>query len=383
MADSDPRRISYRIAVSLAFFINGAGFACIACRLPDIQKRLNLDEGQLGLALFACAVGAFLGVGRAGRACARLGTHRVVLWFGLGTCLFLSLLPFATAYWVLCLVFAAFGACAGTMDMAMNANGVSVEKLFPKPIMSSLHGMFSLGGLFWAGVGWTVVKLGVSAQAHFVGASLVLGLLVVWLVPRLLRSTPDPSQLGPPFAFPSRSVLVIGLIAFCAFLCEGAMGDWSAIYLQRNLHQTPAYSTLGYLAFTLTMTITRFGGDAVLHRWGPTRTLRVSGLITFLGLGAALWFGIPWLTVVGFASVGLGMATAAPIAFSLGGRIGGDDPAHAIASIAMLGYLAFLIGPALIGFLARLTSLRDALVLVVILAFAIVVLAGFAARSSD
>jgi hypothetical protein len=277
--------------------------------------------------------------------------------------------------------FILFGACTGIMDVAMNTNGVAVEKLEPKPIMSSLHGMFSLGGLVWAAIGWLVVKCGISVQVHFVSAAILLACVLFWIEPRMLRSTPNPDHLAPPFAIPEKAVLVVGIIAFCAFLSEGAMGDWSAIYLRKFLHQTPAFSTLGYFAFSLAMTATRFGGDAVLHRWGATTTLRVSGLVTTVGMGLALWFAVPWLTIVGFASVGLGMATVAPVAFSLGGRIGGDKPDHAIGSIATLAYVAFLVGPALIGFLAKSLSLRDALSVVVLLAIMIVLLSGFASKT--
>jgi len=277
--------------------------------------------------------------------------------------------------------FVCLGACTATMDVAMNTNGVAVEKLHPKPIMSSLHGMFSLGGVVFAGVGWLVVKLGVSVPMHFCGAGLLFALALLGLSPRLLQSASNPDQTSPAFVLPEKAVMIVGIIAFCAFLSEGAMGDWSAIYLRKVLHQSAAASTLGYLAFTVSMTATRFGGDAVLHRWGSVSTLRMCGLITAIGMGAALWFAVPWLTIVGFASVGIGMATVAPIVFSIGGRLGGDHPDHAISSIATMSYTAFLVGPAFIGFLAKSFSLRDALGLVVLLALTIVLLSGFAAKT--
>lgn len=368
-----------RVAVSLAFLVNGAFFACLACRIPDIQYRLKLDEAQLGLAFLTCATGAILGVASAGYVCARFGSHRTTVFSGLACCLFLALLGFAGGFTGLMASFIGFGLGTGIMDVSMNTNGVAVEKLLPKPIMSSLHGMFSLGGLSFAGVGWLVVKLGASVELHFVCAAILFASVLLWILPRLLPAVTDPGHVPPAFVLPERSVIAVGVIAFCAFLSEGAMGDWSAVYMRKVLHQTPAASTLGYFGFALAMTATRFGGDVILHRCGPTNTLRVCGSITAIGLGAALWFALPWLTVIGFATVGLGMATVAPIAFSLGGRIGGDRPDHAISSIASMGYMAFLVGPGLIGFVAKSWSLREALALVVILALAIVALSGFAA----
>ncbi|MDR3691098.1 MAG: MFS transporter [Fimbriimonas sp.] len=367
-----------RAAVSLAFFVLGGCFACIACRIPDIQRSLGMDEAQVGLALMSCAVGALAGVAVAGGICARNGSHKVTVWAGVGCCVCLAGLSIAWNLWVLFGVFLCYGALSGVMDVAMNTNGVAVEKQIGRPIMSSLHGMFSLGGLVWAGVGWALVKMGISVPEHFVGASVLLAGTMLWILPSMQVAIPPKDKLTPAFVLPERAVLLIGIIAFSAFLSEGAMGDWSAIYLRKVLHQSDAASTLGYFAFSLAMTTTRFGGDSVLRRFGPTATLRVSGLITAVGLGSALWFGIPWLTILGFATVGLGMATVAPIAFSVGGRMGGDNPDHAIGSIATMAYIAFLVGPSAIGFIAKSSSLREALIVVVVLSLTIVALAGAA-----
>ena len=149
-------RMNTRLAVSFTFFVNGAFFACLACRIPDIQHRLAIDEAQLGFGLLSGAVGAFGGVASSGRACAKYGSHRVAVGTGLAACIFLPLLSLAPNLWSFMLDFVCLGACTATMDVAMNTNGVAVEKLHPKPIMSSLHGMFSLGGVVFAGVGWLV-----------------------------------------------------------------------------------------------------------------------------------------------------------------------------------------------------------------------------------
>ncbi len=346
--------------------------------MPDLERRLGLDDGQLGLALLFCAAGAMLGVSTAGRFSARNGSHRATVLSGLGFCLLLPLLAFAPNWALLSLVFVGFGFCGGTMDVSMNANGVAVEKLCAKSVMSSLHGMFSLGGLVAAGAGWLLLKGGVSLQAHFISGALALAAPLLFVAPRMLPSLPAPGATPRGFVLPERAVLIIGIIAFCAFLSEGAMADWSAIYLRVGLRQSPAFSALGYFAFAACMTGMRFGGDALLNRVGANRTLRLCGLVSAVGMGLALWLGNPWLTTLGFASVGCGMATVAPVAFSAGGRIGGDNPDHAIGSVATMGYTAFLVGPALIGYVAKLWSLRDALCLVVVLALMIVALAGFA-----
>ncbi len=365
-----------RIAVSTVFLVCGLGFGILACRIPDIQRQLNIDEAQLGLAILIGAVGGVLGVANAGRICARQGSHRVAIFAGLAFSISLFLLSLAPNFLMFSVCFIAFGASGATMDVAMNINGVAVEKLNQRPIMSSLHGMFSLGGLVSAGVGWFLLKQGVTVGVHFFGGTILLACLLFFSSRRLLPSSPDPNHIPPSFVLPEKSVVAVGVIAFSAFACEAAMGDWSAIYLRKSLHQSPAYSALGYFAFALTMTATRFGGDAVLHKWGPPATLRICGLLTAIGMGTALFLRIPWVTLLGFGSVGLGMATVAPVAFGVGGRIGGDNPDHAISSVATMGYTAFLVGPGCIGFIAKNWSLRDALFVVVILSLVIVALSG-------
>ena len=372
-----------RQAVALTFFVNGGLFACLACRLPDIQHRWHFDDAQLGGILFSGAVGAVTGVAVAGRICSRFGSHRIVVLSGISAATLLAFFSILPIQILLIPVFFLFGGCASTMDVAMNVNGVAVEKDLGKPIMSALHGMFSLGGLSFGLVGWALLKLHATVPEHFIGVCSLFVLTLVTLYPRLLPAIPSPDSLAPAFALPDRRVVVVGLIGMCAFLCEGAMGDWSAIYLRDSLHQSPAMSAVGYLAFTLSMTSMRFGGDHLLERLGANVALRICGTITAVGMGLALLVGNPITTVIGFASVGIGMAVVAPIAFSLGGKIGGDNPDHAIASIATLSYSAFLFGPALIGFIAKAESLRAALAIVVILAVAITLLSGFIDRKAD
>ena len=370
-----PKTKLARYAVSAGFLVNGGIYGMLACRLPDIQHRLSLDDGQLGTALMLCSFGSLFGVANGGRLSNRQGSHRVVMGMGIAFSCLIPFLAWAPSYLALIAVFVLFGFCGATMDVAMNVNGVAVEKELPKPIMSSLHGMWSLGGFISAGVGWLVVRGGVSAFHHFLFGGMAMVTIVLVASRFLLPATPSGED-APAFVIPDRPVLLIGLICLCAFLCEGAMGDWSAIYLRQVLHQTPSFSTLGYFAFAFVMTSTRFFGDSILHRWGPSVTMRTGSAIALVGMAAGLLSGIPIPTIIGFACVGFGMATVAPIGFSLAGKVGGENPDHAIASVATMGYSAFLIGPAAIGWIAKATSLRAAMSVIVLLCFAILVLSS-------
>ena len=336
----------------------------------------------MGSVLLVAAAGALTGVAFAGRVSVHLGSHRAAIACTASACAFLDVVGLTGSLFGLLVGLFGFGASSGVLDVAMNANGVAVEKLYGRPIMSSLHGMFSLGGVSFAAVGWAVLRLGVSMPVHFVGATLGFLLVLVCVAKKMLPSFVDASAVTSAFAMPDPRIWAIGCIGFCAFLCEGAMGDWSAVYLRNVEHLSASAATYGYFAFTLSMTLTRFAGDKILGRWGPALTLRVCGLLTALGMGTALWIGTPQLAVVGFASVGLGMATVAPVAFGLGGKVGGRNPDQAIASVATVSYTAFLLGPAAIGFLASATSLRAALAVIVVLSIGISLLAGVASREA-
>lgn len=280
-----------RWVVSLAFLICGALFATLACRIPEIQAAHHLTDGQLGATLLFSAGGALLGVGFAGSACVRWGSHRATLLTTVLSCAFLFGVGIAPTYFTLAVCLLGFGACTGMMDVAMNSNGVAVERAMGKSIMSSLHGMFSLGGLVFAGVGWLILKLGLGLALHFALICGTCALAMVILAPGMLVSMVAPSDVKSAFALPDRRIWAIGAIGFCAFLCEGAMGDWSAVYLHKVQHLSASEATYGYLGFTFAMTAMRFAGDRLMEWMGPSKTLQVFGAVTTVGMTAALWLG--------------------------------------------------------------------------------------------
>lgn len=345
-----------------------------------MQHRLDLTDAQLGLALFGLAVGALVGFAAAGALCGRFASRLVTAGFGLGTCFVLATIPFASNLIGLTTVLAFFGLCIGAMDVAMNANGVEVESLFGRSIMSSLHGMYSLGGLCGALTGLLLVKIGVSVEVHLIGtASVLVGVCLV-SYGLMVGAKPVRHEDHPVFALPSKPLAAIGVIVACSYLCEGAMGDWSGVYLRDSLKTTEAFAVSGYVVYSLVMTVSRFTGDAFLMRWGPKRVLRLAGSIAAGGFGLALVVGRPWIALVGFACVAIGMSTVAPIGFSAAGKTKGMRPGAAIAAVSMMGFSGFLVGPPFIGLVAQATSLRLALTLIALLATLIVILAPNAER---
>jgi MFS family permease len=371
-----------RLAISLVFLVNGAVLATWVSRIPVIKGTLGLSDGQLGLALLGMAVGALIAFPITGFLTSRFGSRNVTLATGALYCMTLPLLALAPSLPMLTLTLAAFGAFNGSMDVAMNAHGVEVEERAGRRILSSLHGMWSLGGLIGAGLGALAAHQELSPQTHLAAMAALLAVILGLTAPRLLASKPTRRSGDPVFSFPTPALLGFGFIAFCAFLSEGAMADWSAVYLRDTLGTSAAFAAVGYAAFSLTMTVGRFTGDALVTWLGPVRTVRYGGLLAGLGLGAALLLGSPVFTLIGFACVGLGLAAIAPLVFSAAGRTPGVSSGTAIAAVATMGYTGFLAGPPLIGLIAEGVTMRIALGIVALLGLGIALLSGNVRRAS-
>jgi MFS family permease len=357
------------------FFINGGLLASWVTRIPDVRNHLHLNNGQLGLALLGIGIGALIAFPAAGWLIARHGSRSVTTLSSLGLCLSLALPALAPNLALLTLALILLGACNGAMDVAMNAHGVEVEGLWGSPILSSFHGMFSLGGFVGAALGGAAAGIGMSAESHFLVVA-AIAVVATALAARALLPVAPHARGGPAFAFPTRAILGLGTVAFCAYLSEGSMGDWSAVYLRNDLHTGPGFAASGFAAFSLAMIVGRFSGDALTARLGPSTMLRVGGAISAIGLGASLALIWPPLAVVGFGCVGLGLSAVVPLAFSATGRVRGTTPGAALAAVSTMAYTGALMGPPAIGGLAQIVTLRGALLVPVILSVVIVLLAG-------
>jgi MFS family permease len=367
-----------RAAVAAMFFVNGFGFATWVSRIPAVRDALSLTEGQLGTALFAIAAGALVAFPLAGRGTATRGARGITLASGLAYCLVLATPPHATSLLLLWLALFVFGVANGAMDVSMNAVAVEVETFVGKPIMSSLHGLWSAGGLAGALVGGFFAKLGVSPQVHLGVASLALVIVVLAARAWLPASKIHPSaESTPHFARPEANMIGLGVIICCSFLIEGAMADWSAVLLTDAMNTTEAVAALGYAAFSLAMMSMRFAGDRIVARWDASKLLRITNAVGALAFGAALWLQHVGFTMVAFALMGFGAATVAPLVFRAAAHRSHHGAGHGIAAMATVGYGGFLVGPPLVGWLADITSLPIALSLLAVLAFTI---AGFAGQ---
>lgn len=361
-----------RVAVAILFLMNGGLFGTWVSRIPAVQTGRGLSHATLGLALLAIAAGALVAMPLAGRLAARFGSHRVCQLCAVFYALALPMLAIAPGFMLFVTVLVGFGACHGALDVAMNAQAVVVEKRYRRPIMSSFHALFSVGGLAGAAIGGLVASFGVSPTPHFIGAAVtLLAVAVVIAFPHLipdqqLGSRREHSKAGSRFSLPPRALLAIGAVAFCAMVGEGAMADWSGVFLKQALQASDGFAAAGYAAFSATMVGTRLCGDALSTRLGPVNLVRLSGAVAVLGMIFVLVGPSPGMAMLGFALVGAGFATVVPVAFSAAGRASGVSPSAALATVTTIGYLGFLVGPPIIGFVAEWLGLRGALALIVI-----------------
>ena len=364
-----------RTAVTVVFFASGAAYGTFVSRIPALKEKLDASESELGLVLLAGAVGSVLTLPLAGWLSGRVGSRLVTRAALVAVAVSLPLLAIAPSLAVFALVFALFGACTSTLDLAMNAHGVAVEERYARPIFSSFHASWSVGGLVAAGVGGAAAALGVSPLEQFSGVALVIAAIFVWSSRGLLPREADARPADSGFRRPSPALLALAALAFAGLLAEGAAADWSGVYLDESVGTGEAVATAGFAAFAATMTLGRLVGDRLTAAWGPVSLTRRAGLLGAAAMAVALVLGGAVSGVVGFACLGLGLATVVPTVFRAAGRRA-SSPGAGIAAVSTVGYSAFLVGPPAIGFLAEAIGLRAALGVVVVLCALIAALAG-------
>jgi len=365
-----------RVSVTGTFFLNGAVFSSWYARLPSIQERLELSPGELGIALLGAPVGLLVAQPVIGALAARVGSRPIVaaapLYLG---AVVLPALAIDTATLLLAVV--VVGAANGVLDIAMNAQGLAVERASGRRLFSSLHAAFSFGALAGAGLAAAAVAADVAPPAHLATSAVLGAALAAALAPGLLRDRGDPNAAR--FARPSRRLAALGVIAFCALLAEGAVFDWSGVYLSTQAGASSALAPLGLAAFSLFMGAGRLGADRVAASVGSTSIARSGALLAALGLGVALGVATPAAAILGFALMGLGLSAVFPLTLRAAG-LAGQHAAPSLAAVSTLGYGGFLTGPPVIGLLAEATDLRSALALVCVLCVVAAALATHVGR---
>jgi len=357
-----------RLVVLAAFFTNGALMATWVSRIPAIQSKLGLSEGALGLLLFGLSAGMLSALFLAGGLIARYGSPRVTLVCALVSCAILPFLAIGSQPIVLFAVLFVFGGGLGIMDMAMNEQAVLVERKAKRPLMSSFHAGYSIGGFAGAliGAGMAAVP-GLSMLVHFVISAVMFSGVIIFSFPHLIPTERRIGKKEAVLSLPERALWILGAIAFCSAIGEGTIASWGAVYLTQTLNTNAAFAALGFAAFSLTMTIGRMFGDFLSRKWGAELNVKAGGFIAAAGIFAAAFTDSPIIAITGFAAVGVGLANIIPLLFGAAGNLPGISPGTGIAGVATIGYAGFLVGPPLIGLIAEKTSLRSAFILVALI----------------
>lgn len=371
--------VAARRVVSAIFFMCGSFIGLWASRIPHIKEATGLSEGGFGVLLLIMAGGAFVAFPFTGVILDRLGAAPVSKTLAIATAICFTLVGIAPSNLLLAVALFMAGFTFGALDVSMNGWGAEVEQALGRPVMSSFHGLFSLGAGVAAQLGGFAIEAGLSVMQHFVlwGALSVPFLIWFWSQawPKAAPEGGD-EQKAPLFALPKGALILAGLVALVAALGEGAVTDWAALYQIQDLGYSEAIAPTAFTVFSVGMVVMRLAGDKVVARYGPVPVARVSGLVAFFGC-LLLVSGLHlWVVWVGCFIMGIGYAVLFPLAMS---RAASDpilSKGVALASVATLGYGAFLIGPPLLGFVGELFSLRASFVVVAVLTLALPLLAG-------
>ena len=348
-----------RIAVSLFYFGQGLGFASWASRIPDIKHNLNLSDAALGSILFALPLGQLCTMPVSATLVTKYGSKKILTIAAPLYVIALVNIGLATSAWYLAAALLLFGVTGNMANLAVNTQGVETEKMYNRPINTTFHGVWSIAGFAGALVGLLMINLHVKPYQHFVVIMLLSWINVFISHKYLVGGKPGPSATKRPFFIkPQGALLQLGIIAFFSMATEGAMFDWSGVYFKEIVKAPQSLVLLGYACFMIMMSAGRFIGDAIILKFGRKRSMQASGIIISCGMALSVIFPHIVTATIGFMMVGLGVSTNVPSVYSIAGKNEKVPPGIALAMVASVSYLGFLMGPPLIGYISALSSLR-------------------------
>lgn len=373
-------RTTLRIAVGALFFMAGLCFASWASRIATVQQTMGLSDTALGAVLFSLPIGLMLSLPFSGWIITKIGSKRLllsaILFYGVAL---VSLgLAQNTFQLIICLI--CYGFASNAVNISVNTQAVAAEGMYDKPIMASFHGLWSLAGFTGAGIGTLMIGMRVDPFHHFI---IILGILLlgVLIASRYLyddfgtaKKTDEPKLTLANRLRLIIPLLTLGTIAFCSMICEGAMFDWSVVYFKKVITAPIALQGAGFTAFMFTMAGGRFIADWFAHRFGLKRTLQVSGSLTATGLLIAVIFPYFYTALAGFLLVGAGVSSVVPMVYSAAGKSKTMSPGVALAAVSTIGFVGFLVGPPVIGFIAGIATLRASFLFIAVMGTSVVIL---------
>ncbi|WP_126363152.1 MFS transporter [Pseudomonas fluorescens] len=348
-----------RVSTRIVFLITGIVMSAWAPLVPLVKTRTGLDDGGLGLLLLVFGIGSIVAMPFAGYLTARFGCRPVIVASTIALCAVLPLLSYLAWLPGLALAVLVFGASMGMLDCAINIQSIIVEKNSGETLQSGFHGLYSVGGIAGAGAMTAMLSLGLDPLPSVLCLVAIILAALYKAAPSLLPYGTERD--GPLFAIPRGIVLLLGSLCFIVFLTEGAMLDWSAVFLASQRDMQPSYAGLGYACFAAAMTLGRLTGDAIVSRLGGRRVVALGGICAAVGMLVSLALDSWQAALLGYALVGIGCSNIVPVLFTAAGRQQHMPQRTAIPAIISMGYAGILMGPAFIGMVAHVSTLVVAL----------------------
>jgi len=358
-----------RLAVIAVFFVHGFLFASWTAHIPQLKQHLDLSDGRLGLALLGAPIGSVAAMVVAARLLPRVGSRRMVRVALVGYCIAGPVIGLAGSLAAFFLTFLLWGFFQGMLDVSMNTQAISVERVSGRVLMPGFHGSWSTGALVGALVGALAVGLGVSVSAQLLILAAPCLVVVGWLTTRMIPDRRPGGSVAPSGRRGTLqgAVIVLGGIAFADMLCEGAAADWAAVYFRNSLHTAPLVAGLGYAGYALAMATVRLSGNRLVTRYPAHRLVPLLATVASLGFALGLVIDGPMAVLIGFALLGAGLGCVVPVILSAAGAVEDVDTGRAVATVAGCGWAGYVVGPVLIGGIASTTSLHAALFLIPVL----------------
>lgn len=354
------------LQIGLVFMLNSLIFGNWVTQIPNIKDALALSEAELGFALLGAPLGALAVMPAAGWLIARLQLGKTVWGSGMLHALSLPLLGLANSFWSLAIALVIFGLTNAIMDISMNAVAAATERKLQRNIMSTCHGMWSVGAMIGSGAGSILVGLRFGTWNHLASVSLVIVITLALFSKGLFAYHEDQKSGDKVLAWPNKSLVLLALMAFCMMVSEGGVADWSGVYMRDTLGANAYLTGIAYAGFALLMAIGRFAGDAIIPVFGKKLIVAIGGFLSMFGIALALLIGNPLIAIIGFSIAGLGYSCIVPILFVTAANEPGYSSGAGIASVTVIAYSGFLIGPPLIGFLAEAYTLSIGLGFIVL-----------------
>lgn len=367
-----------RVALGAMFFFMGLCFSTWAARIPDIQAKFQLSEGQLGTILLCLPIGSMIGLPIAGWSVHTYGSRAIILAGSFAYAFTLPLIGLANATWMIVPVLVLFGMLGNIMNISLNTQALGLESQMGKSILASFHGLWSMAGFTGAGLGAGLIYFDFTPAGHYAVVTGISIVIVLFSQKYVINDRKDSEESGGlVLKRPDDLLLRIGMISFLGMMTEGCMFDWSGVYFKKIVLATPEFVALGYVCFMGAMASGRFITDKATNRFGRIPVLQVSGALIFVGLVISVVIPTVYTAAFGFLLVGLGVASIVPVSYGIAGRSKLYSPSVALALVSTISFFGFLLGPPLIGFVADLFDLKVSFALIAINGLGIALLSSF------